>query len=317
MHTHTLHSSHARTAAPWSLCSASAWRWGAAADQAAQRAQIGFAGFQCSVLCSSLILWSQVVLTDSAGAKADVYLFGGVCTSWVPAGGKDVLFVRPDAVFNKSKPISGGIPHCFPQFGPGAMQLHGFARNLDWALTSTTGGAAPSVELTLVDTAATREMWPTAFKATQTITLASGKLTATLTVTNTDTKPFSFTSSFHTYFAVSDLSAVAVEGLQGLKMLDRMAQPAVEGTAAGAVNIKSPVDSVYYKAPAQLMLKTGGGKAVAIKAGGWPDAVVWNPWTAMEACYKDFVCVENAAVGQPITVTPGASWSGSMELTAH
>jgi hypothetical protein len=40
--------------------------------------------------------------------------------------------VRPDAVFDKSKPISGGIPHCFPQFGPGVMQQHGFARNLDW-----------------------------------------------------------------------------------------------------------------------------------------------------------------------------------------
>ena len=26
-----------------------------------------------------------------------------------------VLYVRPDAVFDKSKPISGGIPHCFPQ----------------------------------------------------------------------------------------------------------------------------------------------------------------------------------------------------------
>lgn len=40
-------------------------------------------------------------------------------------GGRDVLYVRPDAKFDKSKPISGGIPHCWPQFGPGAMQLHG------------------------------------------------------------------------------------------------------------------------------------------------------------------------------------------------
>ncbi len=26
-----------------------------------------------------------------------------------------MLYIRPDAVFDKSKPISGGIPHCFPQ----------------------------------------------------------------------------------------------------------------------------------------------------------------------------------------------------------
>ena len=28
----------------------------------------------------------------------------------------------------------------------------------------------------------------------------------------------------------------------------------------------------------------------------WPDAVFWNPHLQMEACYKDFVCVENAKV---------------------
>lgn len=41
----------------------------------------------------------------------------------------------------------------------------GFARNLDWELTASTGGAAPSIEMTLVDTEATRAMWPTKFKA--------------------------------------------------------------------------------------------------------------------------------------------------------
>lgn len=28
----------------------------------------------------------------------------------------------------------------------------------------------------------------------------------------------------------------------------------------------------------------------------WSDAVLWNPHRQMEACYKDFVCVENAEV---------------------
>lgn len=28
----------------------------------------------------------------------------------------------------------------------------------------------------------------------------------------------------------------------------------------------------------------------------WSDAVLWNPYLQMEACYKDFVCVENAKV---------------------
>lgn len=43
----------------------------------------------------------------------------------------------------RSKPISGGIPHCFPQFGPGELQQHGFARNLNWSITSTSADLQP------------------------------------------------------------------------------------------------------------------------------------------------------------------------------
>ena len=38
-------------------------------------------------------------------SEVDIYLFGGCVTSWKVPNGKDLLFVRPDAVFNKKKPI--------------------------------------------------------------------------------------------------------------------------------------------------------------------------------------------------------------------
>ena len=47
-----------------------------------------------------------VRLTAKNGDTATAYLFG-VVTSFVK-NGRDVLYVRPDAVFDKSKPISGG-----------------------------------------------------------------------------------------------------------------------------------------------------------------------------------------------------------------
>ena len=83
-----------------------------------------------------------VRLTAKNGDTATAYLFGGVVTSFVKSG-RDVLYVRPDAVFDKSKPISGGLPHCWPQFGPGDIQVHGFARNVDWSLTDKKEGDAP------------------------------------------------------------------------------------------------------------------------------------------------------------------------------
>ncbi len=79
-----------------------------------------------------------ISLTNAAGDTATIYPFGACVTSYVKDG-VDRLAVRPDAKMDGSKPISGGIPFCFPQFGPGAMQQHGFARNLDWDVVSESG----------------------------------------------------------------------------------------------------------------------------------------------------------------------------------
>lgn len=38
-------------------------------------------------------------------SKTEIYLFGGCVTSWKVPSGRDLLFVRPDAVFNGKKPI--------------------------------------------------------------------------------------------------------------------------------------------------------------------------------------------------------------------
>ena len=57
----------------------------------------------------------KVILRHACGAAAEIYLFGACVTSWKQPSGNEVLYMRPDAVFDKSKPISGGIPICFPQ----------------------------------------------------------------------------------------------------------------------------------------------------------------------------------------------------------
>ena len=53
-----------------------------------------------------------MTIEDASGVStAEIYLFGGVVTSFVKAG-RDVLYVRPDAKLDKNKPISGDLPHC-------------------------------------------------------------------------------------------------------------------------------------------------------------------------------------------------------------
>ena len=63
-----------------------------------------------------------VQLKHDSGAKSQVYLFGGDVTQYSDADGTEWIKVRPDAKMDGSKPISGGLSHCFPQFGPGNIQ---------------------------------------------------------------------------------------------------------------------------------------------------------------------------------------------------
>lgn len=71
----------------------------------------------------------KLVHPDS-GASSEIYLYGGCVTSFCDGDGTEFIAVRPDAKMDGSKPISGGLSHCWPQFGPGEIQQHGFARNV-------------------------------------------------------------------------------------------------------------------------------------------------------------------------------------------
>lgn len=258
----------------------------------------------------------KVVLTSAHGSEAELYLFGGCVTSWKVAD-KDLLFVRPDAVFNGQKPISGGVPHCFPQFGPGSMQQHGFARNVNWSFVSSEDvDGNPAVTLELKDDEYSRSMWDYSFHALYKVILESNTLSTELKVTNVDDKPFTFTSALHTYFRAS-VSGASVGGLKGCKTLNKDPDPKnpTEGTEErDVVTFPGFVDCVYLNAPNELKLENGLGDTIIIKNTNWSDAVLWNPNLTMESCYKDFVCVENAKIGQ-VELQPNSSWIATQHLT--
>ncbi|KVI02849.1 Aldose 1-/Glucose-6-phosphate 1-epimerase [Cynara cardunculus var. scolymus] len=291
----------------------------------------------------------KVVLTSSHGSEAELYLYGGCVTSW-KVGSKDLLFVRPDAVFNGQKPISGGIPHCFPQFGPGPMQQHGFARNSNWSIVDSENvDGSPVITLELKDSPYSRSMWDYSFQALYKITLDKKSLSTELKITNTDKTAFSFTTALHTYFSVSvaAVSGASVRGLKGCKTLNKDPDPKnpVEGKeerylvrlyqnlllgvvftvfdfssqlqfarSRDVVTYPGFVDCVYLGAANELYLDNGLGDIISIKNTNWPDAVLWNPHLTMEACYKDFVCVENAQIGN-VELEPEKSWVATQQLS--
>ncbi|GMP27392.1 hypothetical protein CsSME_00003406 [Camellia sinensis var. sinensis] len=240
----------------------------------------------------------------------------GCITSW-KVSNKDLLFVRPDAVFNGQKPISGGVPHCFPQFGPGPMQQHGFARNMNWSIVDSQDVEGnPAVTLELKDGPYSRAMWDFSFQAMYKIILDAKSLSTELVITNTDNKPFSFSTALHTYFSAS-VSGASVKGLKGCKTLNKDPDPKnpLEGEEErDVVTFPGFVDCVYLEAPSELLLDNGLGDKITIQNTSWTDAVLWNPFLQMEACYKDFVCVENAKIGK-VELGPNQSWAATQHLS--
>ncbi|KAM0970416.1 hypothetical protein FF1_018500 [Malus domestica] len=239
----------------------------------------------------------KVVLTSAGGSEADAYLYGRVITSWKVPNGRDLLFVRPDAVFNKKKPISGGVPHCFPQFGPGPMQQHGFARNLDWSvIDSENVQGDPTITLELKEGECSRSMWDFSFQALYKVTLQTKSLSTELVIKNTDSKPFSFSTALHTYFRAA-VQGASVNGLKGCKTLNKDPDP------------KNPLEGKEER-------RVSFSSHAFIKNTNWTDAVLWNPYLTMEACYKDFVCVENAKIGN-VQLEPGNTWTATQHLSIN
>ena len=56
----------------------------------------------------------EYVKLVNGDSSADIYLYGGVVTSYIKDD-IEYIAVRPDAKTDGSKPISGGLSHCWPQ----------------------------------------------------------------------------------------------------------------------------------------------------------------------------------------------------------
>jgi glucose-6-phosphate 1-epimerase len=260
----------------------------------------------------------KVVLAHASGATAEVYLHGAHVTSFVPAGGREVLMMSREAVFAPATPIRGGIPVIFPQFsGQGPLPAHGFARVHPWTLVEA--GEADGdvcVTLRLTPTPAITALWPHDFVADFTLRLAADRLAVTFGVMNSGAAPFDFQAVLHTYFAIADIAATRVRGLQGTTYLDSL-RDTRETEAAPAITFTAETDRIYLATPDRLAIDDGT-RTIDIAKRGMPDVVVWNPWIAKSQRLADFgdddylrmVCVETGAIAPALTLAPGAQWTG-------
>ncbi len=261
------------------------------------------------------------ISTDKAKAKISVY--SAQVLSFQPAGEPDdLMFVSEKAYYETGKATKGGVPICWPWFGPDpegkGRASHGFVRNRMWNLLSTaeTSSGDVQVRLGLTDTEETLTIWPYKFELTLTVVVGS-ELTMKLTTQNKGNKAFSITQAFHTYFSTGDISKVEVLGLENAGYVDKV-DGGLEKTQTGAIYIREEVDRIYTDVKPEQVIDDGArGRRIRISTSSSHTAIVWNPWSKISANMADledndylrFVCVETAnAADEVIEVAPGSQY---------
>jgi glucose-6-phosphate 1-epimerase len=244
------------------------------------------------------------------GVTGEIYLQGAQVTEWRPPGERPVLFTSPNSAVAPGRAIRGGIPIIFPWFGPSrhtpTAPQHDFARTATWHLdgVETAGSGLLTLTLSLGDRDVGSPFWPERFRAICTVTFAQ-TLSFRLAVQNRATHPIVFEEALHSYFAISDVTDIAILGLAGTTYIDKTDAARRKLQTADLVTITAETDRVYLDTPAQCAIEDRASRRrIVIEKDGAASSVVWNPWaekaTAMadlgDPAWRGMVCVESGNI---------------------
>ena len=265
------------------------------------------------------------VQVQLASAAATVYLHGAHVTHWQPAGQEPVIFLSDKSDFAPGKAIRGGVPICFPWFGPRsdgeAGPSHGFARIQEWdlafaAMIPGADGDRVHLTFTLGPSELSRSLGFDHFRVAYEV-IVGAKLTMRLTVANLGTETMKIEEALHSYFAVKDVRSTALTGLESASFRDKTDSLREKVTPAGPLVLTGETDRVFPASTSTVKIHDeGNARVITVDKTGSATTVVWNPWSDLAAKLADmpddawpgFVCVETAnAATEAITLTPGES----------
>ena len=248
----------------------------------------------------------ELIVVDHPQVRASFALQGAHLLSWKPAGEEEVLWLSDITPFKTGVALRGGVPVCWPWFGPAAQKelpSHGFARNLPWSLSAHNedeNGVVLTFELHSSD--ASRQYWPHDFTL-----YARFKVGKTCEMELEAHGEFETTSALHTYFNVGDISAVKVSGL-GDTYIDKVNGGEQGKLSDGVQTFPDRTDRVYLNAEACSLIHDAALKrCIEVVHHHHSNVVGWNPGPALSVSmadvpdegYKSFVCVETACVTTP------------------
>lgn len=258
-----------------------------------------------------------MVEVSNARASATIALQGAHLLSWAPKGQQPVIWLSTAAKFAPGKSVRGGIPICWPWFGPHESEksfpAHGYARTVEWDVVSTEALANGATRLLFrfSGNEASAKMWPHATPCDYQITVGTA-LELELITRNQGVTPVTIGQALHTYFAISDIREVDVDGLNGCPYLDK-----VDGLKrkqqSGLVTFTGETDRIYLDSTADCIIEDSAmERRICISKRNSASTIVWNPWNEKaeqmgdlgERSYLGMVCVESANAADDVVTIP-------------
>lgn len=268
---------------------------------------------------------------DTPRGHARLTPHGAQVCEWTPAGqSSPVVFLSPQAVFARGKAIRGGVPVCFPWFGPhptdASRPQHGFARTSTWQVEDQAEDKDGVVRIVfrLAADAATRALWEAEFVARLTVTVDT-VLQIGLEVENSGKEAFTYEAALHAYLGVADVTRVRVHGLEKTHFLDKTDGQREKQNGDAPLVFEGEVDRTFIDTTAACTVDDPVlGRQILLEKIGSATTVVWNPGAAKGLAMADlgdswnrFVCVETANAGpNAVSLAPGARHVMTAKISA-
>jgi glucose-6-phosphate 1-epimerase len=252
---------------------------------------------------------------------ASMALQGGHVMTWQPKHEKEpVLWLSEHARYVHGRSIRGGVPICWPWFGPhptdSALCPHGFARVMPWNIleTETLQNGATRVLLQILHTPVAQRQLSYPYLLTLEIEFGE-TLKMKLSTTNRGNQPFIIGEAFHTYFQISDVANIEVTGLENCEYADKVMNYE-RYQQQGSIKFNNETDRVYVNTKAGCVIEdTGYKRAIRISKSGSNATVVWNPWQTKahemgdmgtDDSWRKMVCLETAnTMENCVMISPG------------
>lgn len=236
---------------------------------------------------------------------AKISLYGGQVLAWQPQDQQSVLWLSDDAAFKEGTAIRGGIPLCWPWFGPykaangETAGNHGFARQKQWTLDEVNINQNNVCVTLLLKGENEHPLWPHRYQLKQEF-IFSEQFDQKLFISNLSSKAFEYSAALHSYFTVSSPENTKISPLAELVYDDKVTGKDQQRSTLN--NCVGVIDRIYHSDKTCFIEDEKWQRTIKISSINCQQWVLWNPGIDIAQGMSDvhygaeneFVCLEAA-----------------------